>query len=139
MKTAKPTKPKKLKTRVTGLSMSALFSLGNYENIKYEISVEVGAGESAVAAFQEVRYVLSRLKPLREPECASSFKSVCKLSEEERSEYQKAHYQEWADEMAEYHSRRMQRAEAIRMLDTLGGNSTHRDAKQSWESDDTPF
>lgn len=141
MKTQKVKAPKKLKTRVSTISIGATFNCGNYENVRYDVSAQVGEGESALAAFQELRYIVALLKPVRRPDCEDSFERVSKKTESERSAYEAEHFQEWADKMAAFHSRNSRRAEAIKMLDTLGGNRQYRDAKQSWENydDDMPF
>lgn len=140
MKT-KVQKPKKIKTRVTSISVGATYNLGNYENVRYDVSAEVGEGESAMAAFQELRYIIARLKPLREPGCAHQFRRASKLDEAERTQYQKENLPTLAEEMKDFLGAKGLRAEAIKMLDTLGGNSQFRDAKQNWESesDDIPF
>lgn len=141
MKKKTPKAPKKLKTRVTSISVGATFNCGNYENVRYDVSAEVGPGESATAAFQELRFIIAALKPVRKPDCASSYEAAAKLPDSEKSNYQKEHFQEWSDTMAAYHSRHAKRAEAIKMLDALGGNRNYRDAKQDWENDfdDSPF
>jgi hypothetical protein len=132
--------PKKLKTRITKITMAALYGLGRYEHVRYELSAEVGEGESATAAFQEVRYILAMLKPVCRPDCARSLEEASKLTPEERNNYQNEHLVEWAEEMGAYHLKLSRKAEAIKMLDTLGGNRQFRDAKQDWENqDDTPF
>ena len=138
MKT-KVIKPKKLKTRVTSISVGATYNLGNYENVRFDLSVEVGPGESATAAFQELRYIIASLRPTRQPDCADSFAAADKKLVEERSNWEKEHFQEWADRMAAFHSKKVRRSEAIAMLDTLGGNRQHRDAKQDWETEDDPM
>lgn len=141
MKTKIP-KPKKLKTRVTRISVGATYNLGNYENVRFDLSAEVSEGESALAAFQELRYIIACLRRTRKPDCADQFEAVSKKTAAERSNYEKEHVQEWADRMAAFHLHQSRRVEAIRMLDTLGGNLQFRDAKQKWENDfndDTPF
>lgn len=137
-KNAKP--PKKLKTRITQITMAVLYNLGRYEHVRYELSAEVGPGESAKAAFEEVRYILAVLKPLRTPDCLASYNEACKLEDAQRSEYQKANIDAWASEVGAWNTAKARRADAIKALDTLGGNSKFRDAKQDWENqDDTPF
>jgi tetrahydrodipicolinate N-succinyltransferase len=141
MKT-KITKPKKLKTRVTCISVGATYNLGNYENVRFDLSAEVGKGESALAVFQELRYIVACLRPARKPDCEDQFERVSKKTDAERSNYEKENFQAWADRMANYHLKQSRRATAIQMLDTLGGNRAFRDAKQKWEDvfdDDAPW
>lgn len=134
--------PKKTKQpkagKITSISVSRLYNLGNYQNIKYDLTATIGPSESSEATFRSLHWILQKLKPLREPECKRSYEEAIKLTQEKQSEYQRAHVKEWAEEMAAWTLAKHHRSEAVRLLDDLGGTSTYTDHKASWD-DDEPF
>lgn len=135
----KPKPPKTLKTRVTSISVGATFNLGNYENVRYDVSAEVGPGESAMAAFQELRFIIASLKPIRSPGCLEEYEKARKKEHAEMSNWEQQQFESWAATVADWELRKTNRAQAIQALDRLGRNQKFRDAKQSRETDDTPF
>jgi hypothetical protein len=134
----KKTQPKKKAGKVTSVTISRLYNLGNYQNISYSLSAQVGPDESAEQTFRTLYWILSRLGPLQEPDCKDSLDEATKLPIEQQSEYQKANVKRWAEEMAAYHLMRSRKVEAIKLLDGLGGVSKFTDHKDNWDEDE-PF
>lgn len=50
---------------ITKITIGRLFNLGNYEHVRYEITVDVGADESPEQALRALDLTLARLKPDR--------------------------------------------------------------------------
>lgn len=133
------TKTTKPKARITSISISRLYNTGNYTNIKYDIAAEVPAGVSAADTLKELYYVLQMLKPLHKPGCYEQFKATIAKMEGEQSEYEKEHLPEWREEFEQFNAWKAAREAAVKSLDALGGTSTKRDAKKTWDDDDPYF
>lgn len=134
----KTTKPAKC-GKVTSLSVSRLYNLGNYQNVKFDLTVQVGPGESASQTFTNVMWIINQLRPLRVPECQESYENAIKLPAETQSEYQKQHLEEWASEMTTWAEKKRRRAEAVAAFDDLGGVSKYTDHKEKWDDEDAPY
>ena len=136
---SKTKKTKNPASRITSISISRLYNLGNYQNIKYDLSAEVGPGESASEIFKELHFILSSLRPLARPHCLDDYERAVKKPTSEQGEYEKAHLQEWAEDIATYNERKRRRDQSVLKLNELGGSSFWKDAKANWETDDEPF
>lgn len=142
MKKPTTTKSTKVKTgRVSSISVSRLYNLGNYQNVKYDLTCEVPRGASAEATLLEIVRIIRALGPIRSPECLPQLESAREKSLTERSEYQKAHFHEWLAEETSHRMKLNARMRAVHDLDRLGGVATYTDHKMSWQDDDwdTPF
>lgn len=134
----KTTKPAKC-GKVTSLSVSRLYNLGNYQNVKFDLTVQIGPGESASQTFCNLTWILNQLRPLKTPDCQASYEQAIKLPEEQQSEYQKQHLQEWADQMSTWAEKKRRRSEAVAAFDALAGVSKYTDHTRNWDDDDQPF
>lgn len=135
------------KTRVNKFTIGRLYNLGNYEHVRYELSVEVPKGKSAARAFANTLKVLRALNPkppipsyeyegalerLKEPD--AWHKSIIDPKERAgaiavmvtESKKKVRLFERWA--------KRRHAVEAY--FDDLGGISKHADAKADWDNDD---
>lgn len=129
------------RARVTHVSISRLYNLGNYQNVKYEIGAEVPAEACAADVLKELFYILQMLKPLPVPHCKRDYERAIKKTNEELSNYEREQLEGWREEVERYDSRKRLRLEALTALDSLGGHSEFRDGKNSWDdrNDDDGF
>jgi hypothetical protein len=134
---SKKKSPKPRRGRVTHLEVSKLYNLGNYSNVSYRICVEVPRGASAKIAFVDAVSILHALRPVPKPHCIDQFEACLKKTNEERSTWERDHFDEWSTAVQEYKGIMAMRRAAIDRLDLLGGTMVERDAKTTW--DDTPF
>jgi hypothetical protein len=134
----KKTKPKRT-GRVTSVSVSRLYNLGNYENVKYELSAEVTKGASPSETLAQLANTISALKPVTKPPCQASLNAARKKKISERSEYEKEQYSSWLEAERTYNALKKARVEGVLELDKMGATSTATDHKQNWEDDNVPF
>jgi hypothetical protein len=136
MKTkTKKSKPVKV-GRVTFVSVSRLSNLGNYQNIKFDLSAEVAKGDSATETFRRLAMVLQDMRPISPPSCLASFDAARKKMDAERTEYENAHWDEWSKEISGFNEHRRRQLDALHALDDLGGHSLFKDAKNTWDNND---
>jgi hypothetical protein len=132
--------PKKIKpARVTSISVSKLYNLGNYQNVSYHITSEVPKGASAKATLCQLVHVLQMLKPLPRPQNADSLKWAEEKMETDLSNYEKENMQAWRDEKNNFEALKAARYDAVNSLDALGGTSVEKDAKRVWNDDEALF
>jgi len=134
-------KPKPPKCgRVSYVTVSRLYNLGNYENRKIEISAEIAPGQSAKQTVSNLWWICEVLKPLKRPSSVAQFEAAIKKTAQEQNEYEKNHLEEWREEFEKFSARKELRETAVKLLDDLGGVTVHTDHKDKWDfGDDTPF
>lgn len=123
------------RARVTHIAVSRLFNLGNYQNVRYDVGVDVPAEANAEDIFRELNYILAALKPIPRPNCVEELRRALKKDEADRSSYEKENWESWNEVVAAWELRKKLRQEAIKALDSLGGHSEFRDAKETWSDD----
>ena len=142
----KKTNPKS-QTRISKITVARLYNLGNYEHVRYELTVDVPEGESARTALRNTMLLLKAANPkppvstqrynhakefIAAPEKIAT-DITCKKS---RAKYLKEVVAASKKEVAEYEAWLKQRDRAMELLDRMGGATTHTDAKNTWEDCD---
>lgn len=140
-----------MKSRITRITVSRLYNLGNYENCSYSITVDVAEGESAARCVRGLEHILQGLKPLRDvlsPQEAArkreSIEQMKKLTDEDfRARYgeptggRRAYTQRCLIDLkkeVEASLHKVERAKKARdLFDDLGGAEKWKDAKLDWE------
>lgn len=122
--------------RVTHIGLSRLFNLGNYENIKFDVSVEVPEGQSAALTLSMLLKILQKLRPLKQSYEVTRAIRILNTPETELSETERGNLEEYRALVDAHAIRVQERKEALQKLDALGGTSTEKDAKDSWEFED---
>jgi len=148
--------------KVTRITIGRLFNLGNYEHIRYDITVDVAPGESAATAMVGLEKIVAGLAPERAWGVAShgELELEGRHIEEMRSKFTAADYTE--DEFrrryghfegtpgeyiqrcaASHEANAAKRAKAVqraasarKLLEDIGGASNWKDAKLDWQDDD---
>lgn len=140
---------------ITKITIGRLYNLGNYEHIRYELSVEIKEGESATTAMKGAESIIEALKPL--DRCGIKSESEIDRARKEVEEMSKMPVAEWerryghcvgtpSEVMQRYtlalkeeedkrEEARHRASEARELLDDLGGAAEWRDAKLSWQDD----
>jgi hypothetical protein len=146
-------------SRVSRISVDRLYSTGNFEHVKYSLSVEVPEGASAAAALTGIEKIMAALAPESKACCFTRGeldrelnrtielrKDLLSLSGDEfmrrhghfegtPKDYiercEKMHAENQAKRLAYEHRARKARA----ILDDLGGAAAWKDAKLDWEND----
>lgn len=135
--------------KVTKITIGRLFSLGNYEHVRYELTVEC-EWDQAPTAFRSIENILEALNPkkphgyhgAKELELAENrIRDLHELTDEQvRHIHGQSKYSlivKWQNQLRENSKRSYQwdrrREFAISLLNDLGGASEFKDAKQDWD------
>lgn len=144
------------KTRVTRLSIGRVYNLGNYEHVRYEVSVDVASSDSASSVLGTLEAIIADLQPIErtsvrsEAEIKRLSDEVAKMAtmDEEtwaryyghctgtRVEVEGRYAEHLAQAMRERAAAVSKREAAKDTLDTLGGSTRYTDAKERWRDDD---
>lgn len=135
---------------VSKITIGRLFNLGNYEHVRYELTVEVPQGESAATAVIGMENILAGLNP-KKPRGVHSDTEIESLEEElihirslEDSDINNRYGQSKAVALGS-REKRLARIKSItarwkevqekarRLFDDLGGAEKFTDAKQNWD------
>lgn len=147
------TKPK---PRITKITLGRLYNLGNYEHVRYDLTVEVPDGASATKAIIGMERIIAGLSPLKNSptrdECHLRLDAayIAKLKSLNAEEWKREHgdskgtrkeiigrYEKSLKEETLKRQKAFSTAERARLLfDDLGGAAHWKDAKLDWENDD---
>lgn len=145
---------------VTKLTIGRLFNLGNYEHVRYEVTVEVQPNEPAEALFRGIETVMEALNPVK-PQSVGDTTDLARMRQviqrvQETPEYVDGELQDFgyshelhrqqtkAEQLAvmedEYFKFRAatiawheRRRRALAALNDLGGAAEFTDAKLNWD------
>jgi hypothetical protein len=120
--------------QVSRITIGRLYNLGNYEHIRYELSVEIPEGGDVTKAFKRCAAILKALNPKNvEAFYIRQAKALLAKPEAELSEYERGEVSNARDLLAKDTARRARRATALDLLSDLGGTVVKTDAKERWE------
>ncbi len=143
-------------SRISRISVGRVYNLGNYEHVRYELTVEIPEGESAATAITGVEKIIAGLSPLKNAciKNPSEIERARKEVEEMRVmpavdwERRYGHCKGTPSEIIERYEAQLNediakaasaiaRAKCARsMFDNLSGAAEWKDAKQNWSNDD---
>lgn len=126
--------------RVTSLSVGRLCNLGNYEHIRYEVTVEIPEGGDVTKTLTAIETALNTLA-VRPPD-GWSYRHAAEALAKPRGEWtptdiqNESAHREMVRRMEEW---RAKQEYARAVLGDFSLSSQFTDHKQSWEDDDRPF
>lgn len=127
---------------VTSITVARLHNLGNYEHVRYEITVAVPDGAKPSEVLADLQAVLSDLAPskvhhfhVREAKDALA-RPTPGPGAPEHEQRQDSQRRDEARATLARHDKEMQRIERARAaLDDLGGARRYTDAKSRWDDE----
>lgn len=137
--------------RISRVTIGRLHNLGNYEHVRFEVTVELPAGTSPASVIGELERTLDELDPkppvdywtldrarmvLSEPPVTASTRGdddpPFGESDMQRQARRKA---EAAETIAKYQQWRELHDQALARFNQFGGASAHTDAKRDWDDE----
>lgn len=144
---------KNTKSRVSRISIGRVYNLGNYEHVRYEVTVDIPAGASAAKTIIGLERIIAGLRPDR------SIKTPRELSMQQADieRMQKMTAEEWDRNYSHYTGTRKEiisrliadlktskkrrevslkrQTRARQLFDNVAGSAKWRDAKLDWEDE----
>lgn len=140
----------KTTTQIRRITIGRLYNLGNYEHVRYELSVEIGEGKSAALALRNTLRLLKAVNP--KPPVALYDYERAKLQIEkpgdwhknvvdkiEQAKFRKEMVVEAKKNVKKFETWLKRRHAAEAVLDDIGGTKAFKDAKLSWDDNDYGF
>lgn len=124
-------------TRVVRLTVGRVHNLGNYENMRYEIVVDVAPGDDPSKILCTLEALLNDLhltRHISEWDLQRARQALGK-PESELDEYEKKKLDHYRQFIARYEKARATELRARAAVSTLAYSSEYRDAKDKWEDD----
>jgi hypothetical protein len=143
--------------RISRITIGRLHNLGNYEHVRYEVTVDLPPGTSPASVLHRTEQLLNALEPrgpyslsevsnaLREirkpmPKLADFVDGRGAYNDAEQSLRHATLERERAESLLKRHDEwRARRDAAHRRFDELGGVSVYTDAKDRWDEDEIPY
>lgn len=125
-------------TRITRLSIGRVHNLGNYENVRYEIQLDVAEGENVAQLVTNLENILEDVRAVSNVSEWDYNRAKERLAKpaSELSENELSNLEVYKKRVADYESVNVRRQKAKEALNSFGGSSTYRDAKTEWKDDD---
>ena len=138
----KPRKP----IRCSRITVGRLYNLGNYEHVRYELTVDVPAGNRASIALRNTVRVLAAANPKPPVSIHEVARAKSQLDDpqqwhkgvspkKERQRMIREMIKEALAKVKLYETWQKQRAKAMELLDRMGAAVEQKDAKLTWEDD----
>lgn len=130
------------KARVARVGIGRLYNLGNYEHIRYDLTIEIPEGVDVKESVSKMRQILRALKPKRsEGYEVRRARELAAMPPEDREDYAIKHgltledFQK-ADSAVQILAQRDERRKAaLELFNNLGGESVYTDHKEQWDDD----
>lgn len=125
-------------TRITQFRIGRMHNLGNYEHIKYEVTVEVASGDDVGKRLTTVETILNDIQadlPHSDWDIQRA-KELLAKPEGELDEYDVKRIPRAKQQLAENEAALKRRENARAALSTLNYESEHKDHKKDWDEYD---
>ncbi len=126
------------KSRVSRLNVGRVYNLGNYENMRVEVTVDIGLEDDPARVLRSVQNILTDLQAKHGVQSyeLSRAREVLAKPESELDETEKLNLSSYRTKVAKYEEAMGRRTKAREALSTLNYTSEHRDAKDGWDDED---
>lgn len=126
------------KSRVARITVGRVHNLGDYENIRYEVTVDVGTNDNPAEILNSLEKIVDNLQAESGVDSYTLRRAKIALekSESELDEMDLRNLDSYRNAVAKHEDALKRRAQAKEALNSLGGSSVHTDAKETWENDD---
>jgi hypothetical protein len=126
------------KSRVASICMKRVFNLGNYENIQYEISVEVGEKDDPGKILTSLELILEDVQAKSGVETYQlcNYREMLAKPKKELTQHEKERLPYYREQIKKHEEAMKRREKARAALATLNYTSTRKDAKLGWESEE---
>lgn len=126
-------------TRITSLRIARMHNLGNYEHVRYEVTVDIGPDENAAAILNEVEKCLQGLRPTSQVSSYDymSAKALTGKDPDSLTELEKKQYVDALRRVKLYEGHEEKRKAAMLRLNELASVSRkYEDFKDGWRDDE---
>lgn len=123
-----------MKTRINRITIGRLHNLGDYEHVRYEISVDVAEPDDPQAVLLFLERTLNNLQVksgISDFQLRMARESLAKPAEEQ----EQARRDECLGRIQRHENAQARRRVALENLSALGGVTEFKDAKLDWEDD----
>jgi len=125
-------------TRVSRITIARLHNCGNYEHVRYEISVDVAPSANPASIAEELEGLLEDLKPQRtdyDYELVNA-RTILAKSANELSAMEITNLPVYRERVRKADESFQQRQRGYERLNALGGSRVYTDAKEKWDDED---
>lgn len=125
-------------TRISRISIGRVFNLGNYENIRYEISADIGASDNPADVLRVLEKAINDLRAKSDVDGydLKRARDILAKPASELDEFDVKNLETYKAKLEKHENALKLRAEAREVLGKFGLNQTFTDAKDNWVDDD---
>jgi predicted RNA binding protein with dsRBD fold (UPF0201 family) len=125
------------KSRVSRIHVGRVYNLGNYENMRVEVTVEIGTDDDPGKVLHSVENILGDLRASAGVDDwqLSRARRILAKPEEELDEDDRQRLDGAREAVAKVEAAMLKRQAAREALTTLNYRSEHKDHKEDWEDE----
>lgn len=128
--------------RVVRVGIGRLYNLGNYEHIRYDLTIEIPEGADTLDAVSKLRQILRALKPVKSKSYEDTqAERLGAMTPEERQEqikngsYAAKDFIAAEERLLKRSAAKSKREAALQLFNNLAGASVYTDHKEQWDDD----
>lgn len=120
---------------VNRITIGRVHNLGNYEHVRFEISVNLTEEDQPGACLAEIYDLLEDLDPTPPVSDYDYQRAKAALGrpDEEWEEWERGNLEHYQNTVNRFEEHRTRRRSAVEQLNQLKGTARYRDAKDDWE------
>lgn len=126
------------KSRISKIHLGRVYNLGNYENMRVEVTVDIGTQDDPATVLRSVENILADLRAkggVSEWDLSRA-RATLEKPESELDELERKNLPAYREKLRKVDEAMKRREAARAALATLNYTSEHRDAKDEWEDED---
>lgn len=125
------------KSRISRITVGRVHNLGNYENIRYEVTVDVADGDNPAEILNSLETTLEDLQATSGVDSYDLRRAKAALEKpaSELDEVDLRNLDAFKQRVEKHDTAMARRNEAKEALNRFGGTAVHKDAKDNWEED----
>lgn len=124
--------------KVTRIAIGRLHNLGNYEHIRYDVTVELTNGERPSEIITGLERMLGALAPVKKDYDYQRAVAILADPEKVKDETER-NLETYRKRIEKVDAKLARRHAALEGFDNLNGVSVFTDAKSNWEDDDYDY
>lgn len=124
-------------TKISRITIGRLHNLGNYEHVRYEISVDIGSDDDAGIVLKNLETVLNdmQINPGVDSWALRNAKEILKKPEAELTDHERSNLDAYRGKVAKVEDAVRRMSLARERLTSFSGTSVFTDAKENWDEE----
>lgn len=114
------------------ITIARLYNLGNYEHLRYELTLDVPPGEDPLSVLHAGHAAIEALRPIPVPDNVTWARRILSKQASDLTAQESLRLEECRRVVAVHEENEAKRRDRLKLFTSLGGAEQFKDAKSSW-------